>query len=192
MLILVRHGRTEANAAGLLLGRDDPVLDEVGVAQAEAVAATLGGADRVVSSPLRRTRSTAERLAVDVELDPRWIEVSYGEWEGRPLGEVPVETWNRWAADPDFAPPGGESLAQLGVRVRDACEDLAPNAADDDIVVVSHVSPIKAAVAWALGVSDEVAWHLYLAPASITRIGFRGRRPVLHTYNVTSHLPGSS
>lgn len=189
MLILVRHGRTEANASGLLLGRSDPPLDELGIGQAAAVAGELEGVSRVVSSPMRRTRATAEGLGADLEIDDRWVEMSYGEWEGRPLHDVPPATWQHWASDPDFAPPGGESIAELGERVRAACDDLVTAATDGDVVVVSHVSPIKAAVAWALGASDEVAWHLYLAPASITRIGFVGPRRVLRSYNETAHLP---
>ena len=59
MLFVVRHGRTAANASGLLLGRLDPDLDELGVRQAAAAAAALGTVDRVVSSPLLRTRRTA-------------------------------------------------------------------------------------------------------------------------------------
>jgi len=188
VLILVRHGRTEANASGLLLGRADPPLDAVGVDQAAAVAAVLGEPGRVVASPLLRTRSTAGGLGADVALDDRWIELSYGEWEGRPVRDIPSDTWQRWASDPAFAPPGGESIAALGARVRAACDDLVDAATESDVVVVSHVSPIKAAVAWALGVPDEVAWHLYLAPASITRIGFNGSRRVLVSYNDTGHL----
>ena len=189
MLILVRHGRTEANASGLLLGRADPPLDDVGITQAAAVADELGDVARVVSSPMRRTRSTAAGLTTGVEIDDRWMEMSYGEWEGRPVRDVPPATWQRWASDPDFAPPSGESIAALGERVRAACDDLVTAATEGDVVVVSHVSPIKAAVAWALGVPDEVAWNLYLAPASITRIGFTGRRRVLRSYNETAHLP---
>lgn len=188
MLILVRHGRTEANAAGLLLGRSDPGLDPVGVTQAAAVASELGEVERVVSSPLQRTRATAAGLGRPVEPDDRWLEMSYGEWEGRPVADVPAATWQEWMSDPDFAPPGGESIAALGARVRSACDELLADAASRDIVVVSHVSPIKAAVAWALGVPDSVAWHLYLAPASITRIGVSGSRRVLRTYNETAHL----
>ena len=188
MLILVRHGRTEANAQGLLLGHADPPLDDLGRAQADAVARSLGTVDRVVTSPLLRTRSTAAAFGFTPEVDPRWIEVSYGEWEERPLRDVPVTTWHKWMSDPDFAPPGGESITELGQRVRAACDDLAADAAKRDVVVVSHVSPIKAAVAWALDVPDGVAWHLFLAPASITRIGFRGDRKVLQTFNETAHL----
>src|SRR5207302_5960129 len=120
--------------------------------QAAAVGRGLQGAARVGSSPLLRARETADAIGGTVEVDDRWIELDYGIWDGRPLAEVPAELWVRWRADPDFAPEGGESLAALGRRVADACQALAEEAADDDVVVVSHVSPIKAAVAWALGV----------------------------------------
>lgn len=189
MLILVRHGRTAANASGLLLGRADPPLDDVGRAQAAAAATELGGVVRVVTSPLARTRSTAETLGVPVTVDERWLELDYGEWDERPVRDVTPREWTAWMADPSFAPPGGESFEDLGRRVRAACDDLAEEAAEHDVVVVSHVSPIKAAVAWALDASDALAWHLYLAPASITRISTRGGRRVLHAYNQTAHLP---
>jgi broad specificity phosphatase PhoE len=58
------------------------------------------------------------------------------------------------------------------------------------VVVVSHVSPIKAAAAWALGAVDEVVWRMYCAPASITEIGTTGPMPSLHSFNVTTHLAG--
>ena len=152
----------------------------------------LGPVSRLVSSPLGRARDTAAALGLDVpvEVDARWIEVDYGELEGQALGAVPAEVWTRWRADPTFRPPGGESLAEVGVRVRAACDELFARAgagarADDDVVVVSHVSPIKAAVAWALGTGDEVVWRLHLATASITRIGWGPDGPVLHGYNET-------
>jgi len=53
---------------------------------------------------------------------------------------------------------------------------------------VTHVSPIKAAVAWALGVGDDIAWRLYVAPASITRVAVSGARRSLHSFNETAHL----
>lgn len=189
MLIVVRHGRTAANASGLLLGRRlDPGLDELGRRQASALAATLTDAALVVTSPLRRARETAEALGRPVTVDERWAEVDYGELDGTPLAEVAGETWARWRGDPDHAPPGGESLRQLGARVRPACEDLLAEAAEVDVVVVSHVSPVKAAVAWALGVGDDVAWRMWCAPASITRIAAGPRGPSLHGYNDVSHL----
>jgi broad specificity phosphatase PhoE len=189
----------------------DPELDDAGVEQAQAagraVAATARPT-RIITSPLARTRATAHAIAdaveaahgarVPVEVDERWIELDYGELDGRPLGEIPAELWAQWRADPAFAPPGGESLVDLGRRVRRAMEGLAddelrggdlggPGTAED-VVVVSHVSPIKAAVAWALDVGDEVTWRLFLAPASITRIALRPTGPSLHGFNDIGHL----
>ena len=170
MLILVRHGRTAANASGLLLGRADPALDDVGTAQAAGVAAALPDVTRVVTSPLARTRATAEALGAPVTVDDRWLELDYGEWDERPLRDIDPAVWATGMSDPGFAPPGGESLEDLDRRVRAACDELAAEAAEHDVVVVSHVSPIKAAVAWALDAGVAVNWHLYLAPASITAV----------------------
>jgi broad specificity phosphatase PhoE len=196
MIVLLRHGRTEANARGLLLGRADPALDDVGRGQARAAAAVLAetaSVGRIVSSPLARCRATAEIVAgtvgVPVEVDERWVELDYGELDGTPVADVPPSTWTEWQGDVDWAPPGGESHAALGQRVRAACDELAGGeAGGGDVVVVSHVSPIKAAVAWALAVGDEVAWHLFLAPGSITRIAPRGTRRSLQSFNETAHL----
>lgn len=191
MLIVVRHGRTEANASGLLLGRRlDPALDELGRRQAAALAAALPGSARVISSPLRRTQETASAFGRPVEVDERWIELDYGELDGTPLRDVPAEVWAAWQADPGLTPGGGESLLTLGERVRAACTDLVDEAAHSDVVVVTHVSPVKAALAWALGVGDEVSWRAYVAPASITRIATAGPRPSLHAFNGCAHLDG--
>lgn len=189
MLIVVRHGRTEANASGLLLGcRLDPGLDELGQRQAVALRDVVGGAARAVCSPLRRTRETAAALGLPVEIDERWVEIDYGTLDGTPLAEVPAARWAEWRADPELPFGGGESLAAVGRRVRAAAEDLAEEARTSDIVVVTHVSPIKAVTAWALGVGDDVIWRLWCAPASVTTIGTEGPAPSLRGYNVTAHL----
>lgn len=193
-ITVVRHGRTLVNAQGLLLGRADPGLDDVGRQQAgllaKALAATVEGPVRVVSSPLGRCRDTAAAIAAavgaEVAVDERWIEMDYGELDGTPVASVPPETWAAWMADNRWAPPGGESIAGLGERVRAACDDLV--AAAEDTIVVSHVSPVKAAVAWALAVGDEVAWRMFVAPASITRIEHTRGRPSLQLFNDISHL----
>jgi broad specificity phosphatase PhoE len=194
VIVLVRHGRTGHNAAGRLLGRLDPPLDELGERQAAAVAGALAGLrePRVVTSPLVRAGATAralqEGLGAPVTVDDRWIELDYGDWDGLPLADVPPETWRAWRSGAGFRPPGGETLADLGERVRAALADLAAEAVDRDLVVVSHVSPIKAAVAWALGVGDEVSWRLFLAPASITLVKIGGAGPSLHGFNDVAHL----
>ncbi len=190
MLIVVRHGQTAANAAGLILGRADPPLTELGCRQAGAIAAALPTPNRVVSSPLRRARETAAAFGLPVEVDERWIEVDYGELDGRPVTEAWVPLWERWRADPEWVPPGGESLASVGRRVREACEELREIATTTDVVVVTHVSPIKASVTWALQVGEEVAWRMFLDVASVTRVAVGDRGPVLRSFNERHHLPG--
>jgi probable phosphoglycerate mutase len=191
VLILVRHGRTAANAAGLLQGRLNQDLDAVGRRQAEVVADFIGsrcGVDTVISSPLKRAVETATAFGKPIEIDDRWLEISYGEYEGVPYSDVPSEVWQRWRNDFGFVPAGGESLAALDVRVREACEDLTERASRGNVVVVSHVSPMKSAVAWALDVDIGISWNCHLDQASICRVQFRGRRPLLTTFNETVPL----
>ena len=189
MLILVRHGRTAANAAGLLQGRHDHPLDDVGTAQAAAIARALGPVGQVVSSPLARAVATAGALSGDVVVDERWIELDYGVYDGRAQTDLAADVWDHWRADPSYAPPEGESLLDLDARVAGALEDLAPRAMTDDVVVVSHVSPIKAAIAWAVGSTVGVmSWRCRLDVASICRIAVTPRGPVLISFNETAHL----
>lgn len=195
MIWLLRHGRTEANARGLLLGRADPALDDVGREQAllAARALTDSEATRIVTSPLRRCRETAgvvgETLGLPVTVDERWIELDYGDLDQTPVSSLPPATWAAWMGDVEWTPPGGESIAALGERVRSACDELL--AADAATVVVSHVSPVKAAVAWALGAGDEIAWRMFVAPASISVVATGRGRPSLHAFNDVSHLTRS-
>jgi broad specificity phosphatase PhoE len=195
VLILARHGRTTANAQRLLLGRMDLPLDDTGLAQAAAVGRALAALKpvRVIASPLGRAVETARAVAqacgvADVETDERWIEVDYGDFDGEPLADVPGEVWQHWRSDSTWTPPNGESLADVGVRVRTACEELMSAAAENDVVIVSHVSPIKAAVAWAVGTGDQTAWRLFCDVASISRIRTSGDQPTLVTWNETAHL----
>lgn len=189
-LYVCRHGRTEANASGLLLGRADPDLDGLGRRQAAAMAAGLPRPELVLSSPLARCRQTAEAFGVPVEVDERLVELDYGDYDLIPLRDIPAETWARWRADPTFRPPGGETLAELAERVGQALDGVQERARDTDVVVVSHVSPIKAALAWALGVSIAVSWRCFVAQASITEIGMSPNGPSLRLFNGVAHLDG--
>lgn len=189
MLILVRHGRTRLNAEGRLQGRVDEPLDEVGERQAAAIARVVGTVDLVVTSPLRRAQGTAAHLdGKALEVDERWIELDYGIYDGCRAKEVPAEVWASWRSDVRFVPPGGESIAALSVRVCAALDELAATAAGRTVAVVSHVSPIKAALAWALGAPPELSWRSHLDQASICRIALGPAGPVLHTFNDVCHL----
>lgn len=183
MLTLVRHGQTQANRHGLLLGRADPPLCGSGVEQATVLARGLPRPARLVCSPLTRARQTAAQFGVPVEIDDRWIEMDYGSLDGCPASALDPAGWQTWRDDPHHVPAGGESVAAVGERVRAACTDLAADAAVEDVMVVSHVSPIKAAIAWALGVGDEVAWRMWVEDAAVCRIDTSGSAPRLLAFN---------
>ena len=192
MLYLVRHGRTAHNASRKLLGRLDVPLDDLGVRQAEALGrvGVLHKASRVVTSPLARARDTAAALGPPVTVDARWAEIDYGVHDRADIETVP-DLWREWTADLGYAPEGGESLLAVGERVREACRDLWPEAAETDVVVVTHVSPLKAAIAWALGVGDEVCWRMFVDVASVSCIGAGRGSPTLRSFNETQHRPSA-
>lgn len=194
MLILLRHGRTAANEAGLLQGRLNQDLDDLGRTQAEAAAAHIASSvevDAVIASPLKRAQQTAEAFGRPIETDERWVELSYGVYEGVRHAEVPSEVWQMWRNDFGYVPEGGESLATLDARVRGACAELVERASRETIVVVSHVSPMKSAVGWALDVDIGISWNCHLDHASICRIEMRGRRPILSAFNEIVPLPAA-
>jgi probable phosphoglycerate mutase len=192
VIVLVRHGETDANRRRLALGRADPPLTARGEAQAAAVAARLRGLEPAIvcSSPLARARATAEAIAAacgaDVVVDERLVEMDYGEWDQRGFGDIPAAELARWRRDASLAPPGGESLEAVAARVEDFCVERVDGPA---VVAVSHVSPIKAAAIWALGGDQLLAWRMFLDLASITRVDARpDGTPFLLSYNDTAHL----
>jgi broad specificity phosphatase PhoE len=187
VLSIVRHARTEANAGGRLQGRLDLPLDDVGRQQAAALAGFVPDVDRVICSPALRARQTAEVFGLEPTIDERWQEIAYGEFEGTKITDVPADLWLRWISDPDFAPAGGETLRAMGERVFAALDDIATEARDRHVVVVSHATPVKVAMAWALGVQVDITWRCWVDQASVTRIAVRDRGPALLAFNA---LPG--
>ena len=191
MMLWVRHGETAANRDRLALGRADPPLTGRGRGQADALAGRLcdSGAVRIISSPLRRARETAtaiaEAVGLGVDVDRRLVEMDYGDWDERSFSEFPPEDLARWRKDATFAPPGGESLIAVGERVASLCTELIDGPV---VIAVSHVSPIKAAVLWAMDADPLLAWRMHLDVASISRIGASNRVPCLLGFNDTTHL----
>ena len=147
---------------------------------------------RVVASPLQRAIATARAIAdphgLSVDIDDRLVELDYGDWDARGLRDVSPEEWDAWRADVHFTPPGGESLVSVTARVVEFCVEQA---ADGFTVAVSHVSPIKAAVCWALGVDERASWRMHLDLATVTRVGRRGNAPTSRrTTSLRSRLHG--
>mgnify|MGYP006372024329 FL=1 len=137
----------------------------------------------MIASSLVRAQETATYFGRPVTTDDRWIELAYGDYEGVPASEVPAEVWQAWRTDPTFATHGGESFGSLDARVRAACNELSDRIYREDIVVVSHVSPIKAAVAWTLDATLEIMFHCHLAQASLCRVTIGKFGTILHAFN---------
>ena len=188
-LLLVRHGQTDANRDGVLLGRSDPDLNATGLVQAAAIAERVAALApvRVLASPLRRAASTAAVIAdacgLAVEVDERLIEVDYGVHEGTALADLPPELVLRWRTDADFAPERGESLASVQVRAGEFATDVLATLRTGPVVAVSHVSPIKAVVCWALGLAPLHQWRMRLDNATLTRLAPGPDGPVLLSFN---------
>lgn len=198
-VILVRHGRTDANATGTLAGRLPGVrLDDVGTAQAvrtaERVAAVPLAA--IVTSPLERCRQTARALAKAhpgaprVTSDKGITECDYGEWQGRPLRELAREKlWKTVQAQPSAATfPGGESLAAMqaravaAVRRHDAAVEQE-HGAGAVWVAVTHGDIVKAVLADALGMHLDLFQRLAVDPASVSVVRYTGSRPYVLATN---------
>ena len=190
MLLLVRHGETEANRRGHYLGHAESELTPRGMAQVAALADLVPRPDLVVSSPLGRARQTARALSARFEIDERWIELDYGPLDQQPIGQVPTDVAERWRFDADFAPPGVETLSAMSRRVHEACDDLAIRAASSVVIVVTHVGPIKAALAWALGVPATVADRMFVEDAGVSRIDIEGGRRIVRWFNRFGDQPG--
>lgn len=199
-LLVIRHGQAEGNNEHRFIGQSDVPLSALGHGQAAAVADHLAasGVDRVVSSDLRRAVDTAQpladRLGLPIEVDPRLREIRNGDWAMRLPQEVMAEwpeLWERYRAGEDVPRPNGESWADVGVRVREALEQLA-GASARVTAVFAHGGPTLWAAYWALGLQLEVSlFHGPLHPASnasITSITLPG--PKLQAFNETGHLPG--
>jgi broad specificity phosphatase PhoE len=188
MLFLVRHGRTAINVGNRLQGRIDHPLDDVGIQQSKEIAAVIRNIDRVISSPLIRAKQTAEAFGKPIEIEERFIELDYGDFDGMLQKDVSEDIWRQWRGNNDYRPPNGESLHELDGRVRGALSDLMEDARLKNVVVVSHVSPIKAAIAWAIGSDVGVSWKMLLDRASISRIEITENGPRMRGFNDTSHL----
>lgn len=196
-VILLRHGRSTANSAGVLAGRTPGVtLDEDGRAQAEGLVERLAQLPlaAVISSPLQRCRETvaplAQARALEVSVDDRFVEVDYGEWTGRELRKLGKEPlWKVVQAHPSAAVfPGGEGLAALQARavaaVREWDAKLAAEHGPEVLwLVCTHGDVIKAVLADALGVHLDGFQRIVANPCSVSVVTYTETRPFVQRIN---------
>ena len=197
-LLLIRHGRTTANASGLLAGWTPGVgLDERGQEQARVLGERLRELPvcRVVASPLQRTVETAEPIAaahgIRVETVTDLGEARYGAWTGRKLAELAKEElWQTVQRVPSAAvfPPSDdfahESLAAMSARAVAAVRTLdaevrAVHGPRAIWVAVSHGDVIKAILADALGTHLDQFQRIHVDPAAVSVIRYPVGRPMV-------------
>ena len=177
-LLLVRHGQTEWNAAGLMQGQTPHVpLTERGHAQSAAAAGQLAdlGPGALISSDLLRARQTAEHCATAsglvVATTPALREQGYGVLEGRSSRELwDVVDWT----DPHWTAEGGESLAQLYARVETYLRELASSPPADVVALVTHGDTTLAAQAVVAAAGPGALPAVTPPNGSITRLVLAG------------------
>ncbi|MFI6482067.1 bifunctional RNase H/acid phosphatase [Nonomuraea sp. NPDC050663] len=197
-LLLLRHGQTALSVERRFSGTGDPELTPTGLTQATRAAEHLAqiAPDAIVSSPLKRARQTAEALArltgLDVDIDEGLRETDFGAWEGHTFTEIqrrwPAEL-SAWLADPAVAPPDGESFGATARRVQQTRERLVERYAGRTVVVVSHVTPIKMLLRFALLAPPAALYRMHLDLACLSRIEyFADGQCVVKYFNDTAHL----
>jgi len=196
-VILLRHGRTTANAGGVLAGWTPGVqLDESGAAQVAAVGERLARVPlaAVVSSPLERCRQTADAVAagreLEVQTDERLGEARYGDWTGRTIKELAKEPlWKVVQQHPSaavFPGPEGEGLAQTQARAVAAVREWNAKLGPDAVwLACSHGDVIKAILADALGLHLDQFQRIVVDPASVSVVTYTETRPFVVRVNDT-------
>jgi len=201
-LVLVRHGQTAWNLEGRAQGHTDVGLDDTGRAQAQTVVERIGDLPlrAIVRSPLLRCERTVEPLAAARGLEPviddGLVEVDYGAWTGRAIGELVKEPmWAVVQQQPSAAVfPDGEGLAQVQARavaaIRDRDRALAEEHEGDALwVACTHGDVIKSVVADALGTHLDSFQRITADPASMSVIRYTALRPfVIHVNHTGAAL----
>jgi probable phosphomutase (TIGR03848 family) len=192
VVLLVRHGQTPTTGATLPGRAKGLHLADDGRRQAEAVAerlADLNRVDAVYASPLERTRQTAAPVArargLKVTAERGLLECDFGDWTGRPLKELmKLPEWRTVQRYPSgFRFPGGESFAEMQLRMTSTLRRLAAAHPGGVVVAVSHADPIKAAVADALGTHLDLFQRIVVSPCSVTAVAYGPGGPVVLTVN---------
>ncbi len=176
--LLLRHGQTELSIERRYSGRGNPPLTALGREQAARAAKMLaakGDIAAVISSPLGRAQETADAaataLGVPMQICEGLIETDFGDWEGLTFAEAVArdpQLHSDWLGDPSLPAPDGESFDQVRERVEAARRDLIALYPGANLVVVSHVTPIKTLLQLALGVGPSLLYRLHLDLASLS------------------------
>lgn len=173
--VLIRHGEPEASAKGRCYGKLDVGLSDSGRTQmarvAEAFKASTTTLDAVYTSPRRRAREGAEILSSESVVDRRLSEIDFGELEGLTYEEAAEQfphLYQRWMREPtEVKFPGGESFAEMKVRVLEAIAVIRDAHSEQTIAIVSHGGVNRIVLAEALGIEARRIFHLDQSHAGV-------------------------
>lgn len=169
---LLSHGMTDAMADGRFPA-DEP-LNAIGRRQVEAMDTVAGAAQRRLSGPEQRTLQTAKLLGLQAETEPLLADLDCGRWRGEALAALRSDELEAWLSQPGAAPHGGESIADLILRVARWLESLTANPLRT--VAVTHPAVIRAAIVAALDISPESFWRIDVEPVGRVVMHFRDGR----------------
>ena len=191
-ITFIRHGQTVGNAGGRWQGHTNSSLTDLGVSQAERLAARLADThfDLVVSSDLDRTMETAATLGHPVEADARWREPNFGEWEDLTTAEIMTKDPDTLAAlftGEDVRPRGGELLSEVAERTSDALDELVDRVGEGSIAVVSHGMALLMLVATRLETKRPSPLRLH-GNTSTATVQLNGADLSVISYNDDTHL----
>ena len=195
---IVRHGETRWNAEGRIQGHTDIELSERGRKQAEMVASRLADVrfDVAFSSDLSRTTQTAQTILrggnVPLNSIPELREYNKGVFEGLTAeeyrGKYPELYEASLVNDPDFAPPGGETIRQCQARMARFVQSLREHHLNEDVLVVGHGGSLRSAIVALLGFPLEANWKFVMHNCALSLIRTYEDNAVMHLYNDTSHM----
>ena len=197
-IYLVRHGQTAWNKEEIFRGRTDIPLDEAGLKQAELVGQYFKGMEiqAIYSSSLSRAWQTAQKVAQfhDLKVQPLQgiIDMSFGNWEGRPHQEIQESdsnTYRQWVETPHLVRlPGGESLDDVRVRAMAAVEELIRNHPGKTLILVTHRVVNKVLICGILSLDNSHFWQITQDTTAINLIQHRNGKYILSLMNETCHL----
>jgi len=194
-IIFLRHGQAKNNTERILAGRTKGIpLTEIGIKQAEHTAELLEhmNVSAIYSSPIQRAKHTAdivaERNSLDVTIDDRLIELDMGKFTGVPYDEIFTSHGNVFMkfynGELEIAHNGVETFAEVKKRVLGLVDHVIEKHPDENVVLVTHMDPIKAMLSTIVDLSPTNLFELIIANASLNIFREKERKFSLSGLNV--------
>ena len=197
-IYVVRHGETAWNREEVFRGRKDIPLNDVGIRQAERTGRFFADKEvsAIYSSPLARARQTASAISeakgLPVKVDDAFIDMDFGEWQGRPLREVRekyADLYRLWRERPEAVQfPGGENLPQVRVRAWEGLQEVVRENPEKTVLILAHRVITKVLICAGLGLDDSHFWRIKQDTTAVNCLEYHRGFFVTSLVNDTCHL----